>query len=147
MLALCCVIPGAAQNTSPGAATIQLIAKAYGDSVVLRWAPSSASAWQALNITGYRVLRMQQNSSDGKWTVLTDKVLPLSLDAMKKSLDRDNRYAAIAAQALYGKNLYAEKKGMAPAVTQQADILNNRFALTVQCADYSAPVARAVALG
>lgn len=147
MLALCCVIPGAAQNTSPGAATIQLIAKAYGDSVVLRWAPSSAAAWQALNTTGYRILRLQQNSSDGKWAVLTEKLLPLSLDAMKKSLDRDNRYAAIAAQALHGKNLYAEKKGMAPAVAQQADILNNRFALTVQCADYSAPVARAVALG
>lgn len=147
LLAMCYVIPVAAQNVSQGAATIQLMAKAYGDSVVLRWAPSSAAAWQALNTTGYKVLRLQQNSSDGKWTVLTEKLVPLPLDGMKKNLERDNRYAAIAAQALYGKNLYAEKKGMAPAIAQQADILNNRFALTVQCADYSAPVARAVALG
>ena len=136
------------QNNMPDSAAIRLIAKAYGDSVVLRWAPSTPAAWQLLNTTGYKILRMGKASVEGNWTVLNERpVLPLSLDAMKKSLDRNNKYAAIAAQALYGKTLYATKQGLAPSVTQGADILNNQFALSLQCADFSAPVARAIGLG
>ena len=137
-----------AQNNMPDSAAIRLIAKAYGDSVVLRWAPSTPAAWQLLNTTGYKILRMGKASVEGNWTVLNERpILPLSLDAMKKSLDRNNKYAAIAAQALYGKTLYATKQGLAPSVTQGADILNDRFALSLQCADFSAPVARAIGLG
>ncbi|HEY0677748.1 MAG TPA: hypothetical protein VGD17_05660 [Chitinophagaceae bacterium] len=147
-IALLFQIRSSAQDRSPDSATIWLIAKAYNDSIVLRWAPSTAASWQLLNNSGYNILRMQKNSTDGKWTVLNEKpVIPLSLELMKKNLDRNNKFAAIAAQALYGKSVYPEKKGMAPSVGQGADILNDRYALSLQCADYSAPVAKAIALG
>ena len=60
----------ASQDAAPRAASIQLAAKAYGDSIMLRWAPSSAAAWQMLNGIGYTILRLDKSRGDGKWTVL-----------------------------------------------------------------------------
>ncbi len=136
------------QNGSlPDTPVIRVMAKAYGDSIVLRWAPSTPGAWQLLNKTGYQVLRMSRNSADGKWTALNSQpIIPSSLEAMKKTLDRNNKYAAIAAQALYGKSVTTAKNGMAPVITQGADDLNNRYALALQSADYSAAVADAIGL-
>lgn len=135
------------QVVVPDTSVIRVMAKAYGDSIVLRWAPSAPGAWQMLNKTGYQVLRMEKNSADGKWKTLNAQpIMPRSLEGMKKTLDRNNKYAAIAAQALYGKSVTTTKNGMAPGITQSSDDLNNRFALALQSADYSAPVAEAIGL-
>ena len=137
----------AQKQSAPDTASLTLIAKSYGDSVVLRWAPSHAGAWQLLNTIGYNVMRMDKNSPGGKWNQInTQPIIPQSLESMKKTLDKNNTYAAIAAQALYGKTIFPAKKGLAPVVAQEADALQNRYALALQSADYSAPVAQAIAL-
>ena len=38
-------------------ASIKVIGRSFGDSVVLRWAPTSPTAWQALNLYGYKIER------------------------------------------------------------------------------------------
>ena len=57
----------------PDTTMIRVMAKAYGDSIVIRWAPSTSGAWQLLNKTGYQVLRLEKNNVDGKWTVLNTR--------------------------------------------------------------------------
>ena len=70
ILLLLLFMRAATQDVTPRATVIQLAAKAYGDSIILRWAPTSAAAWQVLNGTGYTILRLDKNQPDGKWMVM-----------------------------------------------------------------------------
>lgn len=46
-------------DSLPPARNLQLIARSYGDSVVLRWAPAKATLWYFANKAGYSVLRYE----------------------------------------------------------------------------------------
>lgn len=131
--------------------SLHAMAKSYGDSVVIRWAPGSATAWSLGNDSGYQVIRTDY--SDPKHPVsvlLTPKaLLPMSLSQMKVHLDTANKYAAIAAQALYGNNF--ELTNVPPStfagkVSQGSSAMNFRFSFAMMSADFSAPVANALAL-
>jgi uncharacterized protein len=126
--------------------SIRVLARSYGDSVVLRWAPSEAAAWELLNTGGYQVMRAGSDAP-GSWTKLNNvPIKPLSLEAMKATLAKDDRYAAIAAQALYGKTFTGMRTGAGPAIADASDLLQSRYAYTLQAADFSAPVAKAIGL-
>ena len=74
---------------------------------------------------------------------------PLSHDQMMATLDRNNTYAAIAAQALYGNDFQMTKDApgaFAKKVKQAHDALNFRYSFALQAADFSAPVASAIAV-
>lgn len=128
--------------------SIQVVARAYSDSVLLRFAPTTPVAWQKTNAKGYSIIRYTI-VRDGK-LLKTPEKLPLTTIPLKplpiaqwESPAKRNKYAAIAAQALYGKNfsLTNPSSGLAQMITAVKEN-ENRFSFALFAADQSLEVAR-----
>lgn len=130
---------------------MRVLARAYGDSIVIRWAPTDPVAWTLGKDSGYRISRIDYSDPQHPVaTMLSDAPFrPLTHDQMMAILDRNNKYAAIAAQALYGNDFQMTKDapvGFAKKLKQGNEALNFRYSFALQAADFSAPVASAIAL-
>ncbi|HXD77564.1 MAG TPA: hypothetical protein VN616_07135, partial [Puia sp.] len=138
------------RDTGPRHLHLRVLARSYGDSIVLRWAPADPVAWLMGNDSGYRIARIDYSDRQHPvTTVLSAKLRPLSLEQMMATLRRDDPYAAIAAQALYGKDFQMTREapyGLAKKVRQAHDALNFRYSFTLEAADFSPQVASAIAL-
>ena len=91
--------------SEPFNANINLIGKSYGDSIVLRWAPTTPGAWSYLNKVGYvieRVSFQDENDFDpGNYTILNSTpILPKPLEEWEDVVNNggDKELSAIAAQ-------------------------------------------------
>ncbi len=128
--------------------TIKVIAKSYGDSVVLRWAPSDSWAWNKLNYTGYIIQRITLDEKDNaKKELMTPVPLkPYPLEKFKTVFKSSNTNAAIAAQCLYGRNFDMGLRKGQGAIEDEATVSDARFSYTLMVADYDAGVAMATAL-
>jgi fibronectin type 3 domain-containing protein len=127
---------------------IKVIAKAYGDSIVLRWAPTRPWAWNKLNYLGYTIERIDLNEKDNakKELLTTVPLKPYSLEKFKTVFQRDNNNAAIAAQCLYGKNFETNLRQGQAAIADKSSVSDARYAYTLMVADYDANVGVATAL-
>lgn len=145
------VLPLAAQEkkTQPFTANLQLSARVYADSVVLRWAPDAPGAWSASNLAGYSIER-SEIPAGGTFNPATyqrlnaSPVKPWPLDqwatiAGEKS---GNSMAAVAAQALYGKTF----TGTGAGFVQMADEFANRWSFALLAADMNTQTATALGL-
>ncbi len=147
------VVPGGVVKPGgPRSAHLALLTRTDPDSIVLRWAPSKSGAWIETNRYGY-ILERATLGKDGKAVAGSAKHLtpvplkPWSLDEWKQRAPRDNRFAAIAAQALYGKNF--EQRTDVPsgvAMRQGAEVLEGRFGFALFAADNDPLVAQGLAL-
>jgi uncharacterized protein len=157
--ALCCwaIQLNAQQTNKPDAnirmANIHLIAQTAADSVVLRWAPSTAGGWSIANNLGYTVERVEiitsDELSDPAFERLNNTPLkPFSLDEWKSYAGPDNHLSAIAAQAVYGKAFIPEplKSGELSALKNAADELLNRYSFALFAADNDPVTANALGL-
>lgn len=137
--------PLAAQETLPGRARFM------NDSVVLRWAPARAEAWQSLNRYGYRLERVEIPGKEAT-KVLTQRIGPDTLkpwppEKWKQQFAPDHKFAAMAVQALYGQSF-----GAAPdpsnfrTVEQAAQEAELRWSLSLLAADLDAGVASGLGL-
>jgi fibronectin type 3 domain-containing protein len=128
-------------------AAIRVLARAYGDSIVIRWAPTAAWAWSGCNVAGYTIERIEISAPGNPRQKLNPQPLrPLTLDQFKASFGRDDKYAAIAAQCLYGTNFTTGiRKGYA-GQGDQASVFGDRYGFALQVADYDGKVAQAEAL-
>lgn len=138
-------------------ATIKVIARAYHDSISIRWAPANAMIWRAANESGYMIrrytiVRKGKLLSVPEEVELTSKPLkPWPLNAWEKVLKVNERYGAIAAQGLYGEGfqLSAEdKKGKNQIMSlyHLSEEQESRYSFTVFSADQSYYVATAAGL-
>ena len=129
-------------------AGIRLSAKSYGDSIVLRWGPTADWAWSNLNIVGYTIERIDlSEAKHPKKEILTQQPLkPLPLTQMKTLFGPNNKYAAIAAQCLYGKNFSTNLRQGQAGQADKANVFNSRYAYALQVADYDGNVATAEGL-
>lgn len=127
---------------------IRVIGKAYGDSIVLRWAPSKSWAWLKLNIIGYKIERIDVSDKDNpkKEWLTTEAIKPFSLEKFKASFTRDNTNAAIAAQCLYGKNFETNLRQGQAGIVDRASVSDTRYAFALQSSDFDGNVATATAL-
>lgn len=131
---------------------LRAIGKNYGDSIVLRWAPASYTLWQQYMKGGYIVERISLDTATGKMTGferLTSEALHVwPLERMKGELPRNSRYAAIAAQALYGKSFAVQANASATsnAAMQQAGQQESRYGFALLAADLAPYAANAMAL-
>jgi hypothetical protein len=95
-------------DSMPQVRNLQLIARSYGDSVVLRWAPARATLWHFANKAGYHIIRYEVENK--KVVISTRKILtsvpinPWTLEEWKQKAQRSDSLAAVAAQLLYGKS-------------------------------------------
>lgn len=154
----CCVFQLNAQQIANSdanvrMANIHLIAQSSADSVVLRWAPSTAGGWSIANSLGYAVERVAIDETDDLadpvFERLNDTPLkPYSLEEWKAYAGPDNNLSAIAAQAVYGKAFIPEplKSGELSALKNAADELLNRYSFALFTADNDAVTANALGL-
>jgi hypothetical protein len=129
---------------------IRVLAKTYADSIVIRWAPMDAVAWLMGNDSGYRIARIDySDQAHPVTTVLSAKLRPLTLEQMMATIGPNDKYAGVAAQALYGKDFQMTKEapyGFAKKIKQAHDALNFRYSFTLEAADFSPATASAIAL-
>lgn len=134
---------------------IALLARSYGDSIVLRWAPDNAAAWSATNRYGY-ILERAFVAEDSIYTVevLTPEegLKPWSLEEMMDFFDPSDTLAAIAAEVLHGEALTAvfmhdsDGDNFVDNLVRQSEMQDTRFAFAMQAAEFSPGVADAMAL-
>ena len=114
------------KEPDPRRASISIIARVDNDSVVLRWAPSTP----------------------GGWVIANKIVKPFALDNWKGIATKENMFAAIAAQALYGKSFNprpVDANNM-NVLKNAADELANRYSFSLYSADNNAQTAYALGL-
>jgi len=131
---------------------IAVIGKATRDSISLRWAPSLFSTWKAGNELGYHmerytIVRNGRSLDTPEKLILTTSPLKPFPETAWEPLVRIDKYAAIAAQALFGDRFEIN--------FQQSDVFQiankvkeneQRFAFALFCADVSLPIAQASGL-
>lgn len=137
------------KKSQPFKAAIQLSAKVYGDSIVLRWAPDAPGAWTTANQYGYAIERAEVPASGTfdpaayqRLNSAPIKPWPLDKWAGIAGANSENSMAAIAAQALYGKTFTTG----ATSFVQMADEYANRWSFALLAADMNPQTATALGL-
>jgi uncharacterized protein len=138
-----------AQSKNQGLlSNLRLIARAVNDTtIVLRWAPLNHTDWRLVSKQGFRLERAVLNDSTN---AVIEKYGPLSIEPIKpwseaeckaKVNPNTQRYAALGAQALYGKTFAAktesEKGNYLNTIVNAAEEEENRHALALFAADIS----------
>ena len=134
-----------------GARRIIAMGKCFGSSVVLRWAPTTAAAWQKANISGYEVYRFEVDSSHRgdplthQVQLTTTPLLPFTLDRWRQQFQPQDTAAAIAVELLYGKKFQTSMRqngrlNWGDANTEQAD-MENRLGMALFNADLHPDIA------
>ena len=130
---------------------IAVMARPSIDSVVLRWAPLNYRAWRAGIENGYRIERfvLARNGhllGQPEKVILHPSLKPMPEDRWRSLVEND-RYGAIAAQALYGDRFEANlKESDIFTIVNKARENDQRFAFALFCADLSPATARASGL-
>ena len=127
------------------------LGKSYGDSIVLRWAPTLPTAWAIANQHGYIIERLSYMKPDdfdpGQYQKLTpEPIKPWALEqwATIASPDKKNPMAAVAAQCIHGETITIGKEDA--GFFKQANELANRWTFTLFVSDISAITATAAGL-
>ena len=162
---LCAVVNSQAQKTSrkqkalktevsqeKTEAAIKISARYYGDSIVLRWAVDKSSAWRTLNEHGYTIERLtldKANKVTEEFKKITDgPVKPWTYEKWGERIDKNDDYAVIAAQTLYGESFDVTKisANKAGQLDNMADEARMRHAFAMLSADVSVQAAQGLGL-
>lgn len=147
LLALCAIQVQAQRKDTAKIKVMATVSKNRG--ILLRWAVNTAGAWKLSNQYGFELLRYTV-LRDGKMLARPEvKVLssaplkPQPLPAWESLAQKDG-YAAVIAQAIYGKDFEVsagDNSGIAKLVNQSQE-LEQRFALSMYAADNSFEAAK-----
>lgn len=126
------------------AQTFSVIAANHADSVVLRWAPGSAAAWDRYRGSGYRVERITLSGSKPSepQRIGPDRIVPWTLEQFKNAFAHEHPNAPAAVQVLYGSVAPEQRNGMEPADAES----NMRWSIATYLADMDAGIAQAMGL-
>ncbi len=116
------------------------IGRAYGDSIVLRWGPTTPELWRISIDSGYFVYRSMGRGD----LVLIDSVMPWPEDRITAQALGQDSMALLAAGLLYG-----EGNGPGPGETsiyEQASIAENNHGFALYAAERSALAADVLGL-
>ena len=91
---------------------IHLLARTYGDSIVLRWAPEDYVSWQYLNAVGVNIYRMSlpdgKNLKPLRIDTLAMRLKPASLERWRALYPESDSLAAVAMGTLYGEGGFTQ---------------------------------------
>ena len=127
--------------------TVEVIAKSCGDSIILRWAPTSIDSWLGGNNYGYNISRYRVMDEKKKVIDYPQKELlvkaqrPLELSVIEK-LYREDIYAAVVAQAIYGSSFDMDTRDEAVSFVNLATELSNRYSFAMFSCDMSSAASR-----
>lgn len=129
---------------SAQAQTFSVIAANHADSVVLRWAPGSAAAWEHYRTAGYRIERITIEKTQA-WEPVRlgpERIVPWTLEQFRSGFAQAHPNAPAAAQVLYGSVAPEQRTGLEPADAES----NLRWSIATFLADVDADVAQALGL-
>ena len=133
-------------DTTTVAFSVQVLARAKGDRVLLRWAPDEFAPWYLANKYGYNILRTDKN---GVVDTLYKALKPYSIEMLKERFEPTDSLAGAAAQMLYGKgselNMAIGTDG-AEGIMQVYEEQQTRFAYAMLLAEVRPDLAEAMAL-
>ena len=121
------------------------LAKAYGDSIALRWAPSSAQMWFSSNQKGYVLVKYIETKPDQFEVVDTIGLIkPWTREKVTKWLEINpqDSLAFMAAGILYN-----ELPGEILPVSEQAQVFQTKYGFALFAAEGSALAAQILGLG
>lgn len=128
--------------------SVSLIAKSFGDSIVLRWAPTHVDAWLAGNAYGYNIYRYKAAAGEEvlsrpeRIKLNTAPILPLQLDEIE-AISGGESYPAIVAQAIYGQTFNVNSHSDIHSLADIASVISNRFSFALFACDMSVNASRA----
>jgi uncharacterized protein len=130
---------------------LALLAKYYGDSVVLRWAPKNPLFWKESNNSGYVIHRYTVDESiSGKEPIkvqLTESpVLPWSLETWQNRAEVGDTLAAMAVKILFEENLVATENMSMENIMNMKIQQENLFGMALMLADNSPRIAEGLGL-
>lgn len=132
---------------------VKVIARAYKDSVKLRWAPSSPVSWYYANKYGYKIERYllvkdgELLKTPEKRLMLNESIKPAALSEWEPFAET-NDYISIAAQAIYGESfdvLTNAGSDILQMINKSRE-LESRYSFALFSADVSPKVAQLSAL-
>lgn len=131
--------------------SIHAIARNHADSVVLRWAPVSATAWERYAKHGYRVERIAITGTTSRRSAFTrvgpDRILPLTIEELATRFPASHAGAAALAQLMLAPpKSPTPKPGDMMAAKASADELSMRWSTCLMIADLDASIAQAQGL-
>ncbi|HCR53573.1 MAG TPA: hypothetical protein DIW27_04095 [Cytophagales bacterium] len=129
---------------------IQVVAKNYTDSIVIRWAPENFNDWIELNRSGYNIYRLEitENMPRGMKPELLNKdtIKPWPLEKWKSVFGMNNIYAPPVAQAIYGASFSTKTDMNYNELRNLSNEQQMRHGIACMLADYDAGVANAAGL-
>lgn len=153
MAGVFCSAPASAQRKA--ANNLYMKATVRKSGVLLRWAVDNPAAWKTTNQYGFELVRYtvardgQVLKTPEKKVLNTTPLKPMPLDAWEGIAQKD-QYAAIIAQAIYGKTFEVSgntgNKSVASIIAQSAE-QEQRFAFSLYAADNSFAAAKMAGWG
>jgi hypothetical protein len=129
-----------------------VIAKAYGDSIVVRWAPVDPTTWIRVNGSGWRLTRLDVSIPGHPVRTDLGTILPEPEARMLAGLDTTaerTKYLTVAWKMLYGKQTTTVRGVPRTPVEDwkgRHGALVLRYGLAMMAADYYPPAAEALGL-
>ena len=134
---------------------IKVIGASFGDSIIIRWAPTDVDAWIMGFNRGFNIYRITLNDSlmavSKRWKKLNDELIfPYSIPKFKELFAKDSsdNYALIAAESLYGKYGASGKTEIKPKsmgeIILESEDFKDRLAMCLLASDFSALAAKSM---
>ena len=135
---------------------IHLLARTYGDSIVLRWAPEDYVSWQYLNAVGVNIYRMpilnaKNPDTEFRIDTLAYQLKPASLEQWKAQYPESDSVAMIAMGSLYSAGGFTQdqsrhRTGEIGALLDVYDDQQLRFGMAVLASEWRRDVAENLAM-
>jgi len=128
-----------------GLKRIEVVAKAYQDSIVLRWAPNDHVYWALTKNEPYAVFKVvsskDPSSSEAEY-ILQDSIKPWTLEMFTPQMVAKDSLILVAAQSLYGTQESSDSDGL---IIQHSESVM-RYGMAMLAADRSPLAATALGL-
>ena len=138
------------RKRSDALADIHLLARTYGDSIVLRWSPEDYVSWQYLNYVGVNIYRFDADNPMLADT-LAYALKPEPLEVWRAAYPQTDSIAGIAMGTLYGEGGFTQEQsksrpGTMGALLDVHDDQQFRFAVAVLTTEWRRDIANRMAM-
>lgn len=133
-----------------------VMARAYGDSIVLRWAAKEFAPWRLALQYGYTITRMCDDADTTYLDTLAHRFMPLTAEQMQQRFLPTDSMAGMAAQVMWKtgstmedalKNAKANGQGNGmSAIMDLYDEQQTRYAYALMIAEFRADLAEAMGM-
>lgn len=120
---------------------LRILARPYGDSITLRWAPTNFPTWSQLRRHGVIVERRRIGGEKAFSSVPSERIIALSLADIMSFADTSNVHVVAVAEAMYGEATPGTNEGPLGRAKDINEEQTQRLFLALLNADLSAAAA------